>query len=209
MTENPQKMAKILYFITKSNWGGAQRHVFDLATNLSPKEFNVAVVVGGNGALKTRLDEYKIQTLTIEELTRDINTRKDLTSFLQFYKLLKKETPNILHMHSPKAGGIGALAGRLYNLTHREKIKIIYTVHGWTFNENRNLFSKTFIVIFSWFTVLLSDKVVVLGNQEKEQTNKWPLIKNKIIIIKNGIAKPSYLARTKLVNLFQHKLTKK
>ncbi len=209
MVENPQKMAKILYFITKSNWGGAQRHVFDLATNLSPKEFNVSVVVGGNGVLKTRLDEYGIRTLTIEELTRDINTRKDLASFLQFYKLLKKETPNILHMHSPKAGGIGALAGQLYNLTHRKKIKIIYTVHGWTFNENRNFISKIFIVIFSWFTVLLSDKVIILGNQEKEQTNKWPLIKDKITIIKNGIAKPSYLARTKSRDFISTQINKK
>ncbi|MCR4334543.1 MAG: glycosyltransferase [Patescibacteria group bacterium] len=209
MATNHQKMAKILYFITKSNWGGAQRHVFDLATNLSPKDFDVLVIMGGNGVLKTRLDECGIQTITIQELGRDIKTQKDFTSFIQFYKILLKEKPDVLHTHSPKAGGLGALAGRLYNLTHKKKIKIIYTVHGWTFNENRNFIPKLSIIISSWITAIFSDKVIVLGTKEKEQTDKWPFIKDKFIIIKNGIAKPGYLARTKARDFISTQIGKK
>ncbi|MSU45390.1 MAG: glycosyltransferase family 1 protein [Candidatus Zambryskibacteria bacterium] len=209
MKENPQKRLKILFFITKSNWGGAQRHVFDIATNLSTKEFDTTVIVGGKGILKNRLEECKIKTISLEDLQRDIHALNDTKSFLQFYKFLKQENPDILHLHSPKAAGLGALSGRMYNLTHRHKVRIIYTVHGWTFNENRNILSKLIIIIASWITSLLSHKVIVLGEREKDQTEKWPWVKGKFKIIKIGIAKPSFLARTKARDFISEKIGKK
>ena len=35
MNENKEPVRKIFYVITKSNWGGAQKYVYDLATGLS------------------------------------------------------------------------------------------------------------------------------------------------------------------------------
>ena len=46
---------KILYVITKSNWGGAQRHVYDLALAAKAAGYEVLVAAGGNGELITRL----------------------------------------------------------------------------------------------------------------------------------------------------------
>ena len=53
---------KILYIITKSNWGGAQKYVFDLAQNAVKKDFEVAVALGGEGELKKKLQEININT---------------------------------------------------------------------------------------------------------------------------------------------------
>jgi glycosyltransferase involved in cell wall biosynthesis len=209
MAENPQNRPKILFFITKSNWGGAQRNVFDIATNLSPVTFDVAVIVGGNGVLRQRLEECGVRTLSLNQLERDMNAKKDATSFLEFFRMLKKENPDILHTHSPKAGGLGALAGQLYNLTHKHKIKIIYTVHGWPFNENRNIISKALILAFSWLTCLLSHYVIVLGEREKDQTEKWLWAEGKFTIIKIGIAKPNFLARTKAREFISSSIGKK
>jgi glycosyltransferase involved in cell wall biosynthesis len=197
MSDIVPKKPKILYFITKSIWGGASRHVFDLATNLSPKNFDVTVVLGGNGILAKRLHECGIRTISLSSLDRDISAKKDLSSFVEFYKVLQNEKPDALHLHSTKAGGMGAFVARIYNLLHKHKIKIIFTVHGWPFNEQRSFVSKTLITFFSWLTVVLSHKVIVLGNYEKEQTKKWPLVEGKMVVIKNGIARPSYIARTK------------
>ena len=41
-------MKKILYLITQSELGGAQRYVFDLASNMR-SEFNIAVAFGEQG----------------------------------------------------------------------------------------------------------------------------------------------------------------
>ena len=73
---------KILYCITKSNWGGAQRYVYDLATGISREKYEVAVVLGGNGKLKEKLEMAGIRTIPISALQRDVGIIKDISSFL-------------------------------------------------------------------------------------------------------------------------------
>ena len=48
---------KVTYVITKSNWGGAQRYVFDLATNLNREEFEVSVALGGTGGKQVAMQD--------------------------------------------------------------------------------------------------------------------------------------------------------
>src|SRR3989344_5655297 len=51
---------KILFVITKSNWGGAQRYVYDLATSLPKEEFEVVVTFGQKGQLAEKLEKVGI-----------------------------------------------------------------------------------------------------------------------------------------------------
>jgi glycosyltransferase involved in cell wall biosynthesis len=123
---------KILYLITKSNWGGAQRHVFDLAVAMKDRGHDVAVALGGDGTLRTRLEAAGIYTHSIASLGRDISTGKDTGSLKEIMSVIHHRRPDILHVHSPKAAGLGAVAGRILGVK-----KIMYTVHGWAFNEDR------------------------------------------------------------------------
>ncbi|HTK33404.1 MAG TPA: glycosyltransferase family 4 protein [Candidatus Paceibacterota bacterium] len=180
---------KILYIITKSNWGGAQRHVFDLATNAKKQGFEVVVALGGNGALRARLEENSISTRTISELGRDVSVGKDAGSFKEIFNIIRREKPDVVHLHSPKAAGLGALSSRILRVK-----KIIYTVHGWAFNENRPLHEKALIVIFSWLTTLLSHTVILLSEKELGQTLLFPFVKKKTVLIPLGIDSPTFIS---------------
>src|SRR4051812_48210118 len=120
---------KILYLITKSNWGGAQKHVFDLATGMRDKGQEIKVAVGGEGELKTRLEAAGIFTYTISSMGRDLSVSKDSDSFKQIFSVIRAQKPDVLHLHSPKAAGLGALSGRILRVKN-----IVMTVHGWTWN---------------------------------------------------------------------------
>ena len=89
MQENRKK--KILYIITKSNWGGAQRHVFDLATNLPREQYDVVVAAGGNGPLLKKLGEVGVRTISILNLGRDPHAIKDVASVATIFKIIKME----------------------------------------------------------------------------------------------------------------------
>lgn len=173
---------RILYVITKSNWGGAQRHVFDLALSMKNKNHEVWVALGGEGVLKQKLESVGIYTFSITSLDRDISPTKDAGSFREIYKIIKNKRPDIIHLHSPKAAGLGSLAGRLLRVKN-----IITTVHGWTFNEQRPLYEKIGIIFFSWLTILLSHKTIVLSQREYDQTMYFPINKNKIVLVRPGI----------------------
>ena len=68
---------KILFVITKSNWGGAQRYVFDLATNLPKEDFDVSVAFGQHGFLAKELNKADIKTVTLASMQRDISWLAD------------------------------------------------------------------------------------------------------------------------------------
>ncbi|MEI6305040.1 MAG: glycosyltransferase family 4 protein [Candidatus Taylorbacteria bacterium] len=180
---------KILYVITKSNWGGAQRHVFDLATSMKEKGNDVWVAVGGNGILKEKLEKAGIYTFSIATLGRDISPGKDAGSFREIYTIIKNKRPDVLHLHSPKASGLGSLAGRLLRVK-----KIITTVHGWTFNESRPIHERLSIIFFSWITMILSHTTILLSEMEYSQALYFPWIKNKITLIPLGIKAPTFMS---------------
>ncbi len=180
---------KILYVITKSNWGGAQRHVFDLATSMKAKGHDVWVAVGGNGILTEKLEKAGIYTFSIATLGRDISPGKDAGSFREIYTIIKNKRPDILHLHSPKASGLGALAGRLLHIK-----TIITTVHGWTFNESRPIYERIPIIFFSWITMILSHTTILLSEAEYSQALYFPFVKHKITLIPPGIKPPIFMS---------------
>ena len=181
---------KILYIITKSNWGGAQKYVFDLATNLPKNEFDVVVAAGGEGALFNKLTVAGIRTISIPSLVRDINTFKEIVSFFSLLKIILNEQPAIVHLNSAKASGLGALAARLANVP-----KIIFTAHGWAFNEDRGKPACLILEFISWITSLLSHQTIAVSDAVKRDTYGWPFVQKKIMVIKNGISVPIFLSR--------------
>lgn len=59
------------------------------------------------------------------EMTRQITPIKDIKALWKLYKILRKDKPEIVHTHTPKAGIIGMLAARLAGIPIR-----LHTVAG-------------------------------------------------------------------------------
>jgi len=173
---------KILIAITKSNYGGAQRYVYDIATELA-KRHDVAVLFGGKGLLADKLVEAKVRTISISELGRDVSLSKDISVFFRVLKILKHEKPDVLILNSSKIGGIGSLAGRMAKIK-----KIIFVSHGFAWNEDRNAISKFFIKCLYSVIFLFSTKIIAVSDAIYRQGQTLPFTKNKIVVVKNGIS---------------------
>lgn len=183
---------KICFLITKGTWGGAQRYVYNIATNLPQNKFEVLVITGSGEILKNKLREKGIKSYEISSLKRDVSFLSEIKSFIRICKIIYNEKPDVLHLNSPKASGLGSVAGKILGVK-----KIIQTVHGWSFNENRNYLSKALIYIFSNITTLLCDKTIVIAKKEKTQAMKMPFVaESKIVLIKNGIEKIDYINKS-------------
>jgi len=180
---------KILYLITKSNWGGAQRNVFDLGKAMKEKGHEVAVALGGEGVLRKHLEDAGIYTHPIGSMRRDISVGEDAGSLKEIFSIIRHRKPDILHVHSAKAAGLGALAGRMLGVKN-----IVYTVHGWAFNESRPFHQRIAIIFLSWLTILLSHKVIVLSQYEYDQTLRFPYAKGKVFLIPLGIQAPTFVS---------------
>lgn len=180
---------KVLFLITKSNWGGAQRYVYDLATKLPRDEFEVAVAVGGGGLLIRKLREADVRVIVIPSLQRDVSLAKESRALLEIWRIVRSERPDVLHINSSKAGAFGAIIGRMARVP-----RIIFTAHGWAFNEDRPWWQRMVLKKIHWFTVLLSDRTIAVSHELRRQMN-WPLASAKMVVIHNGRAIENPLPR--------------
>lgn len=172
---------RILYVITKASWGGAQRYVYDLAVEAKKNGHEVAVAYGEAGELAERLQAVHIGVFPIDGLGRDIRLWGDIAVFFSLLRIIRSYSPQVVHLNSSKIGGIGALAARLLGIR-----RIIFTAHGWAFNETRPTYQKMAIEFFAWLTVLLSTQTIVVSAAMKRQVRRWPFVSRKLTLILNG-----------------------
>jgi len=181
---------KILYCITKANWGGAQKYVYDLATSMNPDLYEIVVLVGSTGTLVSRLQERNVRVITLGSLIRDVSLLKDIKAFGDLLKIFKQEKPDIIHLNSSKMGLLGALAGRVLRIK-----KIIFTGHGWAFNEERNKLQKKIIFWLHKLTIALSHKTIAVSEQTKAQIRGGRFLNKKIVVIRNGLEEIEFMNR--------------
>jgi glycosyltransferase involved in cell wall biosynthesis len=148
------------------------------------------VACGGRGELTDRLTQAGIRIITLPGLGRDIKLGSDVLVFFKLLKIYWRERPDVVHLNSSKIGGLGALAGRLSPIK-----KIIFTSHGWPFNEDRSDTQKYLIKFTSWITVLLTHLTICIAERERAQISNWKFIGNKIIVIHNGLGNINFRPR--------------
>ncbi len=190
---------KILYLITKGNWGGAQKYVYDLATNLPKDQYEAVVACGKGDDLPQKLQSTNIQVKKLDYSDRDIDYLADSKLPFELWQLLWQVRPDVVHLNSPKVSGWGALVARIYFLLTPNHYalppKVIYTVHGFAFNEERPDWQKKIIKFLSWLTIIFCQRVIIINQREFDQVKDWPGVKNKLVLIKNGLKPISFLDR--------------
>lgn len=184
---DPGSAKRILFVITKAVWGGAQRYVFDLATAAKEKGYQVAVAYGSEGLMRTKLEETGIRTIPLPMLTRDINLKAEWESFKSLRTLIKEERPDIIHVNSSKAG-LALLAARLERVP-----KIIFTAHGWAFNEKRPWWQKIILHAVYAVTVHLSHVTVCVSDAIRRDIGWLPF--GRLVTVKHGIDAPNFMEK--------------
>jgi glycosyltransferase involved in cell wall biosynthesis len=132
----------------------------DLSLNLN-KEF-------ANGV---SLQEMKIKG--------EISLFNDIKSIYHLVKIYKKEQPQIIHLHSSKAGALGRIAGFFY-----KKATIFYTPHGYSFlrQDISPLKRKLFYAIEKYIVKFFGGTTIACGDSELEYATK---IGNSLLV-RNG-----------------------
>ena len=176
---------RILYVITKANWGGAQKYVYDLAIAAKGAGHEVTVVYGDedNGRLKRAVEHAGgIRIYQADGLRRDVGFLTEFTALFSLIGLFRKEKPDIVHLNSSKAGALGALAARLAGVR-----RIIFTSHGWPFNEDRPFWQKALFYLAAGITVWLSHETICNSYATFRDIARFPFVKKKLAVIPLGI----------------------
>jgi glycosyltransferase involved in cell wall biosynthesis len=194
---------RIIYAITKGNWGGAQRYVYDLATHFSASH-EISVIYGEGIELGQRLAAANIKALSFPTLINDMGgILRDLQTIRSLIRYFRTEKPDVLHLNSSKIGILGAIAGRLAGVP-----RIIFTAHGWAFNEHRPRLVRIFLKAVHYATVVLSHNTIAVSEEMRRQAHFMYGVQKKIVVIHNGIdTQETYLSKTAARERLQEKIT--
>lgn len=120
---------KKILFVVEAFGGGIFTYIVDLANELI-KDFDVYIAYSVRPQTPHDFQEYfnkKVNLIEVKSFTREINPIKDLKAVIEIKKIAEGIKPDIIHLHSSKAGVIGRIA---FNGNH---IPLYYTPHGYSF----------------------------------------------------------------------------
>jgi len=178
---------RVLFIITQSGGGGAQRFLYTLLSQISNR-YSILVATGSDGdsELVKKLQTINIAVATLKSLKREISPYNDIRACYEIRGLVKNFQPDTLFLLSSKAGFIGSLAAQF--IVKNPKLKVIYRIGGWTFNDPWPKWKKKLWILLEKKSARWKDIIIVNNKHDYEQAQKLhikPL--EKLILVPNGI----------------------
>lgn len=167
---------KVLH-IVESFGSGVFSFLVDLI-NSTDEEFDITVAYGKRAETLENFKKYfsgNVNFIEVKNFTRSINPVKDLKAFFEVKKIIKKVNPDVIHLHSSKAGFIGRFAA------NGKKVKVLYNPHGFSFLMQDS--SKVKRLIY-WLLEKLGAlrKCTIVGCSNGEYEEALKLSKNSVCI---------------------------
>ncbi len=167
--------------IAQSEGAGVTDYIKILIRGMNKNRYNV-IIIGSHYYEKERRyfedNGCKLMTLAME---REIKILNDLGCMLKLRKLIKVLKPDILHIHSSKAGVIARIA----NLGLSSKV--IYNAHGWSFNMKVSKKKICFYACIERTLAKATNVIVNISKNEYDTAIKIGVPAHKMIVIKNAI----------------------
>lgn len=122
---------------------------------------------------------YELNTIS---MTREIDPFVDIKCIFKIAKYIKITKPDIIHLHSSKAGALGRLASVCF------RIPVVYNPHGWAFDMNVSSKKKKLYIYVEKILGKFTNKIINISDYEKKCALKYNVIsEKKIKVIYNGV----------------------
>ncbi|GAB6509963.1 glycosyltransferase family 4 protein [Bacillus cereus] len=162
--------------------GGAQVHVKYLSMYLKKLGHEVTLLSGSENPIFSELQQSGVIYRKIPHLIRDIHVLKDIKALMEMRRILKEIQPDVLAVHSSKAGLLGRLAG--WSLG----IPTIFTAHGWAFTEGVPHKKRIFYSLLEKIAGIVSAGIITVSNYDCQLAIQNKIISpEKIKMIHNGV----------------------
>ena len=170
-----------MFVITNSDRAGAQMHLRYLIEYLSGK-YEIYLLSGTHGYLSEYAESKEIPIRILNSMGREVSLMNDFRAMKELRSWFKGVKPDIVHLHSSKAGFLGRFSALGLNT------KVIYTVHGWAFSPGNKLFKRIFSWCMEMLTGSMADYRILVSKFDEalaerlKTVNKYPMS-----VVYNGV----------------------
>lgn len=170
-----------LLFIVEAMGGGVFTYIVDLA-NMLVNTYDMYIAYALRPQTPSNYKEQfdkRIHLIKVKNFTRSIDLYKDAKAFCEIRKIAKEVNPDIIHLHSSKAGVLGrwAFSGK--------RSSLFYTPHGYSFLMSNYKWAKR--IIFKTIEAISAKRdcmVISCSEGEHQETLKFT---QNAMYVNNGI----------------------
>ena len=156
---------KVLVVSTNSDEAGAPRHCESMIQELRSQIF-FEFVSRQKGPVFDRLRADGIPTYHIKGMRSALNPFVDTICFFRLIFRIFLSKPDILHLHSAKAGLLGRLAGFFLG------IPVVYSIHGFPW-RGMSSWKRKLIKTIEWIFARLPSVSYILVSNEMRKCAKY------------------------------------
>src|SRR5215471_4359565 len=176
-------MEKIKVLHITQAFGGVETYLRQVIQNIDRVKFEIVIASPEKDTLQNFCAENKIKHHVLH-MARGANPIGDVASIFRIRKLIKKEKPGLVHLHSAKAGFVGRIAART------KKCRSLFTPHGVSYLSFTG-FKRLIFFSLELFAKKYTDKVLAISHSEANRCMYEIGIKEeKIYIIPNSLTIP-------------------
>lgn len=181
MRERIKEMKRTLLHITEVSSGGVLPVIANISNGLIDK-YNIVVAYGIRFDTPSNLKKYfdsRVKLIPVKSFTRNLSLKKDIDAMNELKAIVKDVQPDVIHMHSTKAGLVGRVGLFFF------KGEKYYTPHGYCFLKKDDSILKRGMYYIAEKTLTCTKCVTIAcGKREFELAKK---LDKKAKIANNGI----------------------
>ena len=173
--------------VLEATIGGTRRHLRDLALGLCERGFavHIAYSVRRDPDFVRDLALFQSHGISLSEIPmrRGFSPLRDLAAAIRLRRLIRKLKPDIVHLHSTKAGFVGRLAAL------GTGVRVLYTPHCFAFEMDSRL--RLLYRFAEHLLAPLADGLVAVCESEAEAARRIGWRPDKVHVVHNGVESAS------------------
>ena len=186
MRDRPSSLKRIVLVVTRSDRAGAQKHLLSIVNGLQHR-YDFHVIVGCHGYLRDRCRELEIRCSVATNLVRSLSPVKDFLGYFQLRKMIADINPDLVHVHSAKAGFLGRM------VADKLDVPVIYTVHGWAFSDGNSGIKKFATSLIERYTSSFTSFYIFVSHYDRMLGKLRGVVGNvPNAVVFNGIASKNF-----------------
>lgn len=172
---------KRILFIVEAMGGGIFTYIVDLANELADT-YDMYIAYAVRPQTPTDFESYfkkEIHLIEVKNFRRSVNPIYDLKALFEIKGIAKRVKPDIIHLHSSKAGALGRIA------FDGKKTPVFYTPHGYSFlMRNYGFLKRSLYRLVE--TICAKRRCTTISCSEGEHMETLKLTR-RAVCINNGI----------------------
>lgn len=155
--------------------------VFSLMQYLRSRGYHLAGLCAP-GTYVSEVEEVGIRVITVP-MTRRITPIQDLRCLVQLVRVLRREKPDIVHTHTPKANLLGQWAARIAGVPIR-----VCTIHGFYFTPHTPLSRRLLFQPIETASTLFPQRVFLVNQEDMNTARALHICRpEKIRLLRGGL----------------------